>query len=94
MGSNILYSSQVFDDVRVPARNVLGEVDAGFMVLWDVLNPERILAAAGGVGGADAALAYAAKYATERVVFGRPIGANQGIQFLSPRSRRRPSSAG
>ncbi|KRA38888.1 MULTISPECIES: acyl-CoA dehydrogenase family protein [unclassified Nocardioides] len=82
MGSNILFSSQVyFDDVRVPARNVIGEVDAGFMVLWDVLNPERILAAAGGVGAADAALAYAAKYACEREVFGRPIGANQGIQF-------------
>ena len=82
MGSNILFSSQVFfDDVRVPAENVLGEVDAGFGVLWDVLNPERILAAAGGVGGADAALAYAAQYARDRVVFGRPIGANQGIQF-------------
>ncbi|WP_182376231.1 acyl-CoA dehydrogenase family protein [Nocardioides sp. WS12] len=82
MGSNILFSSQVyFDDVRVPARNVIGEVDSGFMVLWDVLNPERILAAAGGVGAADAALAYAAKYACEREVFGRPIGANQGIQF-------------
>ena len=51
MGSNILYSSQVFfDDVRVPAHRVLGEVDEGFRVLWDVLNPERILAAAGGVG--------------------------------------------
>ncbi len=82
MGSNILYSSQVFfDDVRVPARNVIGAVDAGFPVLWDVLNPERILAAAGGVGGADAALQYAAQYACEREVFGRPIGANQGIQF-------------
>ncbi|MFJ2756420.1 acyl-CoA dehydrogenase family protein [Nocardioides sp. NPDC087217] len=82
MGNNILHSSQVFfDDVRVPARNVLGEVDNGFMVLWDVLNPERILAGAGGIGGADAALAYAAKYATEREVFGRPIGSNQGIQF-------------
>ncbi len=82
MGSNILYSSQVFfDDVRVPARNVIGAVDAGFPVLWDVLNPERILAAAGGVGGADAALQYAAQYACEREGFGRPIGANQGIQF-------------
>ena len=51
MGSNILFSSQVFfDDVRVPAHRVLGEVDEGFRVLWDVLNPERILAAAGGVG--------------------------------------------
>lgn len=82
MGSNILHSSQVFfDNVRVPAENVLGEVDKGFGVLWDVLNPERILAAAGGVGSADAALDVAAQYARERVVFGRPIGANQAIQF-------------
>ncbi|MBO9523627.1 MAG: acyl-CoA/acyl-ACP dehydrogenase [Nocardioidaceae bacterium] len=82
MGSNILFSSQVFfDDVRVPAENVLGEVDQGFAVLWDVLNPERILAAAGGVGSADAALDVAARYAGERSVFGRPIGANQAIQF-------------
>ena len=82
MGSNILYSSQVFfDDVRVPAHRVLGEVDEGFRVLWDVLNPERILAAAGGVGAADAALKVAADYAREREVFGRPIGANQSIAF-------------
>ena len=82
MGSNLLYSSQVFfDDVRVPAENVIGEVDQGFGVLWDVLNPERILAAAGGVGSADAALDVAAQYAREREVFGRPIGANQAIQF-------------
>jgi acyl-CoA dehydrogenase len=82
MGSNILYSSQVFfDDVRVPAQNVLGEVDGGFGVLWDVLNPERILAAAGGVGSAQAALDVAVDYARERRVFGRPIGANQAIQF-------------
>ena len=82
MGSNILFSSQVFfDDVRVPAENVLGEVDAGFGVLWDVLNPERILAAAGGVGSAQAALDVAVDYARERRVFGRPIGANQAIQF-------------
>ncbi|HSV40156.1 MAG TPA: acyl-CoA dehydrogenase family protein [Nocardioidaceae bacterium] len=82
MGSNILHSSQVFfDDVRVPAANVLGHVDEGFGVLWDVLNPERILAAAGGCGSADAALDVAAQYAREREVFGRPIGANQAIQF-------------
>lgn len=82
MGSNILRSSQVFlDDVRVPRENVIGEVDAGFGVLWDVLNPERILAAAGGVGAAEAALQVASDYARERHVFGRPIGANQGLQF-------------
>lgn len=82
MGSNILHSSQVFlDDVRVPPSGVIGEVDQGFSVLWDVLNPERILAASGGIGTADAALRIAADYAKERVVFGRPIGANQGLQF-------------
>ena len=82
MGSNILCSSQVFfDDVRVPATSVIGEVDQGFAVLWDVLNPERILAAAGGIGAADAALDVACDYARERVVFGRPIGSNQALQF-------------
>ena len=82
MGSNILFSSQVFfDDVRVPVENVIGEVDQGFGVLWDVLNPERILAAAGGVGSAQAALDVAVDYARERRVFGRPIGSNQAIQF-------------
>ena len=82
LGGNVVTSSQVFfDDVRVPASQVLGEVDRGIDVLWDVLNPERILAAAGGVGTADAALRLACDYARERVVFGRPIGANQGLQF-------------
>ncbi|WP_370248961.1 acyl-CoA dehydrogenase family protein [Nocardioides sp.] len=82
MGANTVTSSQVFlDDVRVPLTHVIGEVDHGFGVLWDVLNPERILAAAGGVGGAEAALAVASSYAREREVFGRPIGANQGLQF-------------
>jgi acyl-CoA dehydrogenase len=82
LGGNVVTSSQVwFDDVRVPASRVLGEVDRGFQVLWDVLNPERILAAAGGVGSAEAALQVACDYARERQVFGRPIGANQAVQF-------------
>lgn len=82
LGGNILTSSQVyFDDVRVPAENVIGVVDEGFAVLWDVLNPERILAAAGGVGSAEAALDVACDYARQREVFGKPIGANQALQF-------------
>jgi acyl-CoA dehydrogenase len=82
LGGNVVTSSQVwFDDVRVPASRVLGEVDRGFQVLWDVLNPERILAAAGGVGSAEASLKVACDYARERHVFGRPIGANQAVQF-------------
>jgi len=82
LGGNVVTSSQVFlDEVRVPLANVIGEVDRGFSVLWDVLNPERILAAAGGVGGAEIALQLASEYASSRVVFGRPIGANQAVQF-------------
>jgi len=82
LGGNVVTSSAVFfDDVRVPASRVLGEVDRGVEVLWDVLNPERVLAAAGGIGSADAALRLACDYARERVVFGRPIGANQSLQF-------------
>ena len=82
LGGNVVTSSQVFlDEVRVPLANVVGEVDQGFSVLWDVLNPERILAAAGGVGGAEIALQLASEYASSRVVFGRPIGANQAVQF-------------
>ena len=82
LGGNIVKSSQVFfDDVRVPADRVLGKIDGGFAVLWDVLNPERILAAAGGVGHAEAALEVACEYARDRMVFGRPIGANQALQF-------------
>ncbi len=82
LGSNLVHSNQVFfDDVRVPAARVLGEVDEGFTVLFDVLNPERILTAAGAVGHAELALRLGAEYARDRVVFNRPIGANQSIAF-------------
>ena len=82
MGCNLVHSNQVyFDDVRVPADRVLGEVDEGFAVLWDVLNPERILAASGAVGHAELALRVGCSYASERVVFGRPVGSNQAIAF-------------
>ena len=82
LGGNIVTANQVFfDEVRVPADRVIGQVDQGFAVLWDVLNPERILAAAGGVGHAEAALQLACDHARDRRVFGRAIGANQAIQF-------------
>ncbi|WP_395105597.1 acyl-CoA dehydrogenase family protein [Actinomadura sp. SCN-SB] len=82
LGTNTVASSMVFlDGVRVPADRVLGEPDRGFAVLWDILNPERILAAAGGVGSGELALEIACSYARERAPFGRPIGANQGVAF-------------
>ena len=82
LGTNTVRSSMVFlDGVRVPAERVIGTPDAGFAVLWDILNPERILAAAGGVGGAELALRVAVEYARERAPFGTPIGANQAVAF-------------
>jgi acyl-CoA dehydrogenase len=70
-----------FDNVRVPAENLVGEEGKGFRYILSGMNAERILIAAECVGDAKWLIEKAAKYATERVVFGRPIGANQGIQF-------------
>lgn len=82
MGSNLVHSNTVFfDDVRVPADRILGKVDRGFAVLWDVLNLERVLTAAGAVGHGELALRVGCEYARQREVFGRPIGANQAIAF-------------
>lgn len=82
MGANTTPSNMVFlDDLRLPPTAVLGRVDQGAAVLWDILNPERILLAASALGGAEVALRVAVAYAREREVFGRPIGANQAIAF-------------
>ncbi|MFC0556871.1 acyl-CoA dehydrogenase family protein [Planotetraspora thailandica] len=82
MGANTTPSNMVFiDDLRVPASAILGELDAGAAVLWDVLNPERILLGASALGGAEVALRTGVGYAKEREVFGRPIGSNQAIAF-------------
>ncbi|MBO2447528.1 acyl-CoA/acyl-ACP dehydrogenase [Actinomadura barringtoniae] len=82
LGTNTVASSMVFlDGVRVPAERVLGEVDKGFAVMWDILNPERILAAASGVGFGELVLQVACDYARERAPFGKPIGANQAVAF-------------
>ncbi|MEV0383515.1 acyl-CoA dehydrogenase family protein [Nonomuraea sp. NPDC050643] len=82
MGANTTPSNMVFvDDLRVPAERVVGEVDQGAAVLWDILNPERILLAASALGTAEVGLRVAVDYAKEREVFGRAIGANQAIAF-------------
>jgi acyl-CoA dehydrogenase len=70
-----------FDDLEVPATALVGEEGKGFRYLLDGLNAERILIAAECVGDGRWFIDRAAKYANERVVFGRPIGQNQGVQF-------------
>ena len=70
-----------FDDLFVPEANLLGKIDQGFKVILDGMNAERILIAAECIGDARYFINKATKYAKEREVFGRPIGANQGIQF-------------
>jgi acyl-CoA dehydrogenase len=70
-----------FDALEVPCENLIGEEGSGFRYLLDGLNAERILIAAECVGDGRWFIDRAARYARERVVFGRPIGQNQGIQF-------------
>jgi alkylation response protein AidB-like acyl-CoA dehydrogenase len=75
-----------FDDLAVPAENLLGEEGGGWKVILTGMNAERILIAAECVGDARYFIDKAANYAREREVFGRPIGANQGVQFPIARS--------
>jgi alkylation response protein AidB-like acyl-CoA dehydrogenase len=70
-----------FDNLWVPAENLIGEEGKGFRYILTGMNAERILIAAECVGDAKWFLDRATAYARERVVFGRPIGQNQGIQF-------------
>ncbi len=82
LGRNAVSTNLVFiDDLFVPDEDLVGEEGNGFRCLLDGLNPERILVAAECLGIGRAALARATAYARERVVFDRPIGKNQGIQF-------------
>jgi len=70
-----------FDDVVIPAENLIGEQGRGFHHILQGMNAERILIAAECIGDARFFLDRACAYANERVVFGKLIGANQGIQF-------------
>src|SRR5215470_14599405 len=70
-----------FDDVRVPAENLIGQEGQGFSYILAGMNAERILIAGECIGDAKWFVELATSYAKERVVFGRPIGRNQGIQF-------------
>ncbi len=70
-----------FDNLKVPAENLIGEEGRGFRYILDGMNAERILIAAECVGDGYWFVDRASSYAKERVVFDRPIGQNQGIQF-------------
>jgi acyl-CoA dehydrogenase len=70
-----------FDQLEIPADNLIGEEGKGFSYILDGLNAERILIAAECIGDAYWFIDRARSYASERVVFGRPIGQNQGVQF-------------
>ncbi len=70
-----------FDGLEVPAENLIGEEGKGFRYILDGMNAERILIGAECIGDAKWFTAKASDYAKTRVVFGRPIGQNQGIQF-------------
>jgi acyl-CoA dehydrogenase len=70
-----------FDDLRVPAENLIGEEGQGFRYILSGMNAERILIAAECIGDAKWFITKATAYAKERIVFGRPIGQNQGVQF-------------
>jgi alkylation response protein AidB-like acyl-CoA dehydrogenase len=70
-----------FDDVPIPADSLVGEEGKGFRYVLSGMNAERILIAAECVGDAKWFIDKASAYAKERVVFGRPIGQNQGVQF-------------
>ncbi len=71
-----------FDDVVVPAENLLGEENQGFVYLMEALPQERLSIAVGAVAGARAALGLTLAYAKEREAFGRPIGSFQNSRFM------------
>ena len=70
-----------FDNLEIPAENLIGEEGQGFKYILDGLNAERTLIAAECIGDAYWFIDKARRYASERVVFDRPIGKNQGVQF-------------
>ncbi len=75
-------TNEVFiDNLKIPSENLIGEEGKGFLYILDGMNAERILIAHESLGDAKYFIRRATEYANERVVFGRPIGKNQGIQF-------------
>jgi len=88
------HTTELFiDDVEVPASDLVGEEGQGFRHIIDSWNAERILIASESLGDGRWFVTRAAAYASERVVFGRPIGANQGVQFPLAQAHARLEAA-
>ena len=88
------HSCELFlDDLVVPAENILGAEGDGWKVILDGMNAERILIAAECIGDARYFIAKARDYARDREVFGRPIGANQGVSFPIAKAYARAEAA-
>ncbi|WP_337186024.1 acyl-CoA dehydrogenase family protein [Phenylobacterium sp.] len=83
----------LFEDLEVPAENLVGEEGKGFRYILDGMNAERILIASECIGDARFFIDRASQYARDRVVFGRPIGENQGVQFPLARAHVQMTSA-
>ncbi len=75
--TNVVY----FDDVRIPADSLIGEEGRGFSYILDGMNAERILVASESIGDGRWFIEKAVQYSKDRVIFDKPIGANQGVQF-------------
>jgi acyl-CoA dehydrogenase len=88
------HTTELFiQDLEVPADNLIGEEGMGFRYIIDGWNAERILIASESLGDGRWFVERAARYASERVVFGRPIGANQGVQFPIAQAHARLEAA-
>lgn len=83
-----------FDNLEVPAENLIGEEGHGFKYIVDSMNAERILIASESMGDARFFIRRATEYAKERVVFGNPIGKNQGVAFPIARAHAEAEAAG
>jgi len=88
------HTTELFiQDLEVPAANLVGEEGLGFRYIIDGWNAERILIASESIGDGRWFVERAARYASERVVFGRPIGTNQGVQFPIAQAHARLEAA-
>lgn len=92
--SNFVHSHELFfEDLRLPAENVIGEEGNGFYQMLDGLNEERLAIAAECIGLGEAAVEAGVSYANEREVFGSPIGSNQAIQHPLAEAHSRVQAA-